>query len=223
MRNLGELMDSTRHRVSYGTPTFPTTTGAVDHASHPEALAGESGDHAISDSALTLAVGGDAFAQGNNTLTDGATHTQVKEFGPVTEAIGSATFVAIASGGPTTAAADTFANVFGADFVYEVTVQSGPVVGGAGTVESTSQTKVLAIDIAGLDMPGGPVVFDFTLQRASYASLVQPSQIALSGHAATVTSDANAIGDNTFADTQTFASTDNAFSFVSGLSLSGVA
>ena len=75
MRNLGKLMDSTRHRVSYGTPTFPTTTGAVDHASHPEALAGESGDHAISDSALTLAVGGDAFAQGNNTLTDGATHT----------------------------------------------------------------------------------------------------------------------------------------------------
>jgi hypothetical protein len=189
-----------------------------------------------SDGGLVLIMGGYAVATGDNTLADGTIHSSVENLGRVTEAIGYATFVAAAdSQSGATADAGTFADVSGADFVWEITVQSGPSVTSQGSVESTSQTRVIAIDIAGWSPPGGPIVHDVTLQipnYSSFASLLTDYQggrhLDFFGSSATVTADATAIGFDTLADTNTIALTSaldphNAFSFVSGLAISGIA
>jgi hypothetical protein len=176
--------------------------------------------------ALVLVVGGVAVASGENTLTTGEVHTDVKDMGRITKATGEATFIAAAEspGGNAYADADTFADAVGADIVFIRTIESGPDYGSDGTALATSTTKVVAIDIEGFDFAGGPIVIDSTLtlpSRAHYAHL------DLSGHVASVTADANAAGDNTLASTETFAlidaTADNPFSIVSGLAISGVA
>ena len=102
-----------------------------------------------SDSGLLLTVGGSAIATGDNTLATGTIQSDVKDLGRVTEAVGYASFIAAAnspSGASGAVAADTFADVTGADFAVVITRQSGPTAG-SGTILSTSQTKVMAIDI----------------------------------------------------------------------------
>jgi hypothetical protein len=188
-----------------------------------------------SNSTLVLTIGGSAIATGANTLADGTIHSTAQDLGPIREATGYASFVAAASsqpGNPTTADAVTFANVSGADFVFEATMQSGPAVGSGGSVISTSQTDVVAIDIPGWNPPNGPVELDVTIREPSLTqTLGNPNgngDVAVLGHLATIAANANALGPNSLAETQTFALTDgltgdNAFSFVSGSSISGIA
>jgi hypothetical protein len=133
-----------------------------------------------------------------------------------------------ASGAQALAAANTFADISGADIEIIRTIQSGPAVGSNGTVSSTSETQATAIDFHNFDFPGGPLVIDLTLQVPHVASgFSGGNQFALLGHLATVSADAQAFGANSISDTHTVALTDlladNPFSFVSGLSISGVA
>ena len=208
------------------TPTNPPT----NHLGIP--YTGDSNGLGGGDSALLLTVGGSAIATGDNTLATGTIHSDVKDLGRVTEAVGYASFTAAAdspSGASGAVAADTFADVTGADFAFVITRQSGPTAG-SGTILSTSQTKVIAIDIAGWTPPGGPIEVDFTIQSGPQRSpgLAHGDQVTLLGHLATVTADASAPGGDALATTNTFALTDaldphNAFSFVSGLAISGIA
>jgi hypothetical protein len=207
------------------TPTNPPT----NHLGIP--YAGDSNGLGGDDSALLLTVGGSAIAMGDNTLATGTIHSDVRDLGRVTEAVGYASFTAAAdsNGASGAVAADTFADVTGADFAFVITRQSGPTAG-SGTISSTSQTKVIAIDIAGWTPPGGPIEVDFTVpwgpQRS--AGLAHGDQATILGHLATVTAEASAPGGDALATTNTFALTDaidphNAFSFVSGLAISGIA
>jgi hypothetical protein len=208
------------------TPANPPT----GHSSIP--YAADSNDLGGSDSAFVLAVGGSAIATGDNTLATGTIHADVRDLGRVTEAVGYASFAAAAesnSGASGEVAADTFADVTGADFALVITRQSGPTAG-SGTILSTSQTKVIAIDIAGWTPPGGPIEADFTIQTGLHRSpgLADGDHVTLLGHLATISADASAPGGDALATTNTFALTDaldphNAFSFVSGLAISGIA
>ena len=88
---------------------------------------------ATAGSSLLLA--GIAIATGDSTLADGTIHSSVENLGKVTEAIGYATFVAAANSlSGATADAGTFADVSGADFAWEITVQSGPSLTSQGSV-----------------------------------------------------------------------------------------
>src|SRR6478672_1411629 len=143
-----------------------------------------------SNSALVVTIGGYAVAAGDNTLADGTIHSTVQDFGPITEAIDYASFTAVAAsqpGDPAVAATGTFANVSGADFVFELTLQSGPSAGTGGTVSSTTQTELMAIDVAGWSPATGPVVVDLTLNTPTPPG---GSQYALVGHLAAITADA---------------------------------
>jgi hypothetical protein len=84
---------------------------------------GDSSGSGGSDSALILTVGGYAVATGDNTLTVGTIHSNVNDLGPVTKAVGFASFTAAADSqsGASGAVADTFADVSGADFAFIVT------------------------------------------------------------------------------------------------------
>ena len=205
------------------------TTRAYHHDG--DALADRSADPGSNHSALALTIGGFAIAAGDNTFADGTIYSAVKDLGRVTEAVGYASFIAAAdsqSDAPAAAVADTFADAIGADFVFILTRQSGPAAGSDGTVLSTSQTKVIAIDIEGWTPPGGPIEMDLTVQSFHPQIHQGGNQVALLGHLATITADATATGANSLADTNTFAMTDsldphNAFSFVNGLAISGVA
>jgi hypothetical protein len=203
-----------------------------DAARHPSQVDNQHGPASVEqpsnqsggDSALVLTVGGVALASGENTLTDGEIHTVVQDMGRVTKAVGDASFTAAAdspAGGEAYAVADTFADATGADLVFIRAIQSAPDFGGDGSALSTSQLKIVAIDIHGFEFADGPRVVGATLEIPSRG------EVDISGHLATVGADAEAIGDNTLAHTQTFALTDlsseNAFSFVSGLAISGVA
>jgi hypothetical protein len=183
---------------------------------------------------LDLAIGGSAIAIGDNTLADGTTSSTVENLGPITEAIGYASFVAVANsqpGDPAAADANTFANVSGADFVFEATLQStlqsGPMVGSGETAVSTSQTEVVAIDILGWTPPNGPVELDVTIHEPIVTQILGNPSGSGEGHLATITANANAVGPNTLADTGAFALTnatdDHPFSLVSGFSISGIA
>src|SRR5262249_25080862 len=118
-------------------------------------------DQGGSNSALVLAIGGSAIAIRDNTLADGTIYSPGWHLGPITEGIGYASFVAAANsqpGDPAAADANTFASVSGADFVFEVTLQS--TLQSGGTAVSTSQTEVVAIDVPGWDPPNGPIELD---------------------------------------------------------------
>ena len=210
---------------SPNTPTNPPT----NHLGIP--YAGDSNGLGGDDSALVLTVGGSAIAMGDNTLATGTIYADVRDLGRVTEAVGYASFTAAAdlNGASGAVAADTFADVTGADFAFVITRQSGPEAG-SGTISSTSQTKVIAIDIAGWTPPGGPIEVDFTIPSGPQqsAGLAHGDQATILGHLATVTAEASAPGGDALATTNTFALTDlidphNAFSFVSGLAISGIA
>jgi hypothetical protein len=176
--------------------------------------------------ALVLVVGGVAVASGENTLTTGEVRTDVTDMGRITKATGEATFIAAAesSDGNAYADADTFADAVGADIVFIRTVETGPDHGTDGTAFATSTTKVVAIDIEGIELAGGPIVIDSTLTMPSRAHY---THLDLTGHVAAISADAHAAGDNTLASTETFAfvdaTADNQFSIVGGLAISGVA
>jgi hypothetical protein len=176
--------------------------------------------------ALVLVVGGTAVASGDNTLATGEVRTDIKDMGRITKATGEATFIAAAesSDGNAYADADTFVDAVGADIVFIRTVETGPDHGNDGTAFATSTTKVVAIDIEGIELAGGPIVIDSTLTMPSRA---QYTHLDLMGHVASVSADAHAAGDNTLASTDTFAyidaTADNQFSIVGGLAISGVA
>jgi hypothetical protein len=98
------------------------------------------------EDAMEIVLGGLAHAEGIGSNTSGTTTLEMKDLGPLTIAIGTATYTA---SGSEFADADTFAQVTGADYYWIYTVDGGPGLGGVGSHYDQSTTVVVAIDIEG--------------------------------------------------------------------------
>lgn len=175
---------------------------AVDAKTTPEASSG--GD-------TTATVGGSATAVGDNTLATGDVSLKMVDRGAMTTVRGEAKATASATGGDTYAAAETYADVTGADFVLTRTVKSS----GSGSDSSTasSTTKVIAFTFDKFDFKNGPIELDFTHERNSGG---RSERLELDGNAARISAEATAKGDASATLTQTDAFTTDDFSSVTG-------
>jgi hypothetical protein len=159
---------------------------------------------------LTTIIGGEGNAVGQDTLVDSDFFCRTLDLGAVTLAIGDATFKATAvsaEGELGFAAADTFADISGADFAFIFTEKSSTSFSKDGITYATeiSHTSYLAIDFDDFDLAGGPVVvstFDaiqylgnghaFDFYRAMIPNI--------DGNVATLDVDALAAAQNTLVD-----------------------
>ena len=111
--------------------------------------------------ALIAVVGGDAIAAGQHTLTSGLVHNFAEDRGGYSIAMGEAVFEASAQSpaqGGAAAAATTFLDVSGADFVIEI--HSEHEGADRNHAWADSELDYVAIDIDGWSPPGGPVVIE---------------------------------------------------------------
>ena len=154
------------------------------------------------DDATAATVGGSAVAYGDDTLATGNVSLTVVDRGSVTSVRGEAKASAAATGSGTYAAAETYADVEGADFVLTRTVRSSG--SGSDSSTATSTTKVTAFTFDKFDLPGGTLELNFEHERQS-GSGVKDGQ--LDGNAAVVRAEATAVGDDsaTLAQTDSFA------------------
>ena len=111
--------------------------------------------------ALIAVVGGDAIAAGQHTLTSGLVHNFAEDRGGYSIAMGEAVFEASAQSpaqGGAAAAATTFLDVSGADFVIEM--HSDHKDADRNHAWASSELDYVAIVIDGGSPPAGPVVID---------------------------------------------------------------
>ena len=197
--------------------------GAIDSTteglnSSPTSHGADLGPPIVSEpSALVTVIGGDAYATGTNTDATGAVSNTVKDLGYATVASGLATFEA--SG--TTAAADTFLSVAGADIVVEFELDLNFHFGNKDM--AVSKLAYFAIDIDNWTPPNGPIVMDFQTHSTGQVGGHDehlPSQVVPSGNLASVAAVADAQGLNSLASTLTHSlAVENHFSLVSGAAM----
>jgi hypothetical protein len=196
---------------------------------------------ARNDAGLVLMVGGVAGAVGEDTFTSGEVFAEVNDHGRVTVGKGYALFSAAAESATDapSAFAETYANASGADFIITISLDTaGARLAGSGeTAGATSLTRIIAIDFEDFDMPGGPRIVDLSARMPALQVAHLGTEHGgcggnhhgqwLTGNIATVSADAVAHGGSSIALTDTFSLTGltgtNAFSFVSGDAISGVA
>ena len=124
-------------------------------------------------SPVVSVVGGDGTAVGEQTLVDADIFSRLIDLGSVTVAFGTATFksAAVSDADLAFAAAETFADVSGADFVFVFNkkVSSASDCNTSFATE-TSTTTYIAIDFEDFDFAEGPIAFNF-YERPHYLDL----------------------------------------------------
>jgi hypothetical protein len=160
---------------------------------------------------MAAVLGGEAVAQGTDTLTAGSLSGTLIDGGSVTSAELSASMVAASQSpdGTALAAADTFAGVSsGSEVVVGATIQSASSnqtpTGGAAT--ATSTTNLVAYDIHPASGASDVVGTDATgesdpLAGADYAQ----ASVDITGNIALIEFNAVAVGDDTLASVDAFA------------------
>jgi hypothetical protein len=153
-------------------------------------------------------VGGDGAAIGEHTLVDADIFSRLIDLGSVTIAFGVTQFdCAAVSGGPGAfAAAETFADVSGADLVLIFTTKTtaGSEVDGVSFAIETSTTSFIAIDFEDFDFSEGQLTFYFD-SAWSYldGGCRLPKELQMpniEGNLSTLDVDAQALAENTFVD-----------------------
>jgi hypothetical protein len=167
---------------------------------------------------LIAVIGGSAAAAGDGSAVSGFVENLALDEGAYSIAMGEAIFQASAHSarpGGAAAAADTFLDVSGADFIIEREV--GQSRHGAHDASAFSELDYLAIDIHGWSPKHGPIVIDLDQSFGHH----QPfGQQPLEGAFAQVFAMAEAHGANTLSATLTSALTvENQFSFVHGMAM----
>ena len=167
---------------------------------------------------LVAVIGGSAIAAGDASAVTGIVENVAMDKGAYSIAMGEAIFQASAqSASPhgAAAAADTFLDVSGADFIIEREV--GQSKHGAHDASAFSELDYLAIDIHGWSPPHGPIVIELGGPSGHHQSF---GHDALQGEFAQVFAMAEAHGANTLSATLTSALTvENHFSFVNATAL----
>ena len=159
---------------------------------------------------LSAAIGGEAIASGEDTLTQGSVSATMVDGGGGTSADLSATMTAVAEspdGETAFASADTFAEVSeGADFVFTLQKEiDGSEIDEAGsTATATSTIDVVAFDLSASD---GQVLEPETVAPAEIVTTdayVAPAEEDLDGNFATLEFEATAIGENSLVAADVF-------------------
>jgi hypothetical protein len=148
-------------------------------------------------------VGGDGTAVGEQTLVDADIFSRLIDLGSVTVAFGAATFKSAAVSGEDLAfaAADTFADVSGADFVFvfnkKVSITSD---GETSYATQTSTTTYIAIDFEDFDFSEGPIAFNF-YDANTYLDGCRGGRVPnIDGNVSVLDVDALARAENTLVD-----------------------
>lgn len=174
---------------------------------------------------LSTTIGGEAFAAGNMTSATGVVTNNIEHIGGYTVAFGEAIFTATgASFGDNgaAAAADTFVDVTGADFVLEININEHGASGAFAWAESV--TKYIAVDIPNWPLGAAPIVELWNLQDNHHDLMVGTEErhsqgnYGLFGNFADVLASADSQGatGSVFTLSQALA-VENHFSLVSGL------
>ena len=167
---------------------------------------------------VIAAVGGDAVAAGQDTVTIGLVQNDGKDHGGYSIIVGDATFEASAQApeaGGAAAAANTFLTVSGADYIIKDLSSHGS--SGPNDAQASSELDFVVVNINGWSPEGGPVVIE--LQQPGHQ--VQPDgHQPPDGNYAAVTATADAHGaDSLSATTVTALTVANQFSLVTGMAV----
>lgn len=155
------------------------------------------------DGPLAVSASGSATAIGTDTIAKVDLLVRVIDRGAVTVAFGMASAESVAfspAGGSTPfALAGTGVAVTGADFLLTDTVVAtgGGVASGQNWAAETSRTRFFALDVDGAWPDCGPTVVETVGSEA-----IRRAPPRFDGNVATVTADAEAVGENTITDVQ---------------------
>lgn len=167
-----------------------------------KALKSLTGTAAVPDAdGMAASFGGSALAIGANTLASGHVAGRMVDKGDYSVAKGEAAFLGAAQSGPgapLAAAATTFVDVDGADFVFTRTRIKA--ASGEDSALVRTSTKFFAIDFDGWAPDGGPIMVEMSSFRA-----IANNMQSFAGNLAKVDAAAHARGDNTLGATLTSA------------------
>ena len=171
---------------------------------------------------VAAAVGGDAVAVGQDTVTIGLVQNSGKDHGGYSIIVGDATFEASAQApeaGGADAAANTFMAVSGADYIIKDESNHGG--SGPNDASASSELSFVAVNINGWSPEGGPVVIE--LHQPGHQDRPDGHQPTDGNYAAVIaTADAHS-ADSSLSVAQTNAlAVENQFSFVNGIAVVGV-
>jgi hypothetical protein len=187
-------------------------SGDGHHHQHSAATASASQD------SLTAVIGGSATAMGDATAVSGFVENFAADQGAYSIAVGDAIFQASARSfdpGGAIAAAGTFLDVSGADYIFAQEVAQSKH--GSHDASALSELDYLAIDIHGWSPRHGPIVIELD---GSFGHHQAVGDHPLQGAFAQVFAMAEAHGANTLADTLVNTLTvENHFSFVNAMSM----
>ena len=168
---------------------------------------------------VAAAVGGDAVAVGQDTVTIGLVQNSGKDHGGYSIIVGDATFEASAQApeaGGADAAANTFMAVSGADYIIKDESNHGG--SGPNDASASSELSFVAVNINGWSPEGGPVVIE--LHQPGHQDRPDGHQPTDGNYAAVIaTADAHS-ADSSLSVAQTNAlAVENQFSFVNGIAV----
>jgi hypothetical protein len=171
-----------------------------------------------SQDGLVAVVGGSAIAAGEATAVTGLVENFAQDMGRYSIAMGEAVFQASAYSsepGGALAAAGTFLDVSGADFIFEREIDQAKQ--GLHDASARAELDYFSIDIHSWSPPHGPIVIELGQSFGHHQPFGhEPSY----GNFAQVIAMAEAHGANTLSATLTSALTvENQFSFVHGMAM----
>ena len=171
-----------------------------------------------SQDGLVAVIGGSAIAAGEATAVTGFVENFAEDMGRYSIAMGEAVFQALAHSsepGGALAAASTFLDVSGADFIFER--EADQAKQGLHDASARAELDYFSIDIHGWSPPHGPIVIDLDQSFGHHQPFGHDPS---SGNFAQVIAMAEAHGANTLSATLTSALTvENQFSFVHGMAM----
>ena len=167
---------------------------------------------------LVGVTGGSAIAAGEATAATGFVENFAQDMGRYSIAMGEAVFQASAHSsepGGAAAAASTFLDVSGADFIFER--ETDQAKQGLHDASARAELDYFSIDIHGWSPPNGPIVIDLDQSFGHHQPFGHDPSY---GNFAQIIAMAEAHGANTLSATLTSALTvENQFSFVHGLAM----
>jgi len=184
-----------------------------DHHHHQSAV-----DAPDPQDGLVAVVGGSAMAAGEATAVTGFVENIAENMGRYSIAMGEAVFQASAYSsepGGAAAAASTFLDVSGADFIFERETDGAKQ--GLHDASARAELDYFSIDIHGWSPPHGPIVIELDQSFGHHQPFGHDPSY---GNFAQVIAMAEAHGANTLSATLTSALTvENQFSFVHGMAM----
>ena len=152
--------DSYQANTATASPPQETEIISVQNFATPLTITNETFP-VLSEDGLAILVGGNAMTNGDEAIVTGFIEASIIDFGPYSIAFGEASFSAVSVDydGAAQSAASSYANIVGADFLFETGVASGLFEETPLTTisASASNSSFFAIEIEGFEPENGPI------------------------------------------------------------------